>query len=267
MSRSLLLLVFLSNITLQAQVINGSFETGSGDPDPITGWTSPFCDLEMWFSSDTPGGTGSWSLQVRVEDPNQFTCYYTFDMYQYIPWLTPGPSTLKYWYKGHGGEGPPARVMVAALYEGGAPALTSGWIGGNTTTEWVYEEELFYWDGISPSADSLVVLIAGGAASNGPLYSYFDDISISGLTTSIESDVQQAPAFRPNPATDDLWIDLDQMPLSIEAFDITGRSVAMQPSGHVQHTLRINVSDLPCGPVLLRLTMSDGVRTLRFIKA
>ncbi|MDQ3101037.1 MAG: T9SS type A sorting domain-containing protein [Bacteroidota bacterium] len=260
-------LIFFSGFQMQAQVYNGSFEDSNGIPDPTGGWMMPFCDIQVAPSTDTPGGTGNWSLQVLAEDPDISTCYLTYDLYQSVSWLSPGPSTLSYWYKGHGGEGPPARVMVAYHFEGSsAPALTSGWNGGNTTTEWIYMEETFFWDGITPPADSLIVLLAGGAALNGPLYSYFDDIMITGFSTGIRSKTDRSTAFRPNPASSDLWIDLNEVPVSIEAMDMLGRSMEMEPASFTQHTLRLDVSALPAGPVVLRLQMKDALRIVRFMK-
>lgn len=266
MLRSFHCFIVFTTIILQGQVFNGSFETAAGDPDPYSGWTAPFCDIQTAPSSDTPSGTGNWSLQVRAENPDLFTCYYTSDLHQSVNWLSPGASTLSYWYKGHGGEGPPARVMVSYYFEGSTPALTSGWNGGNQTAEWVYMEELFYWDGISPPGDSLIVLIAGGAALNGPLYSYFDNIAITGFSTAVPPIANSSPAFRPNPASDDLWIDLEELPVSIKAMDLLGRTIELEAVNFNQHTLRLDVSELPAGTVVLKLQMRDTMRIVRFLK-
>ena len=78
---------------------------------------------------------------------------------------------------------------------------------------------------------------------------------------------QECPAFRPNPATDKLWVDLPDVPLSITAIDATGRSHALQNFQHRDRTLELDVSALPSGVNVLRITTRSGNHTIRFIKA
>jgi hypothetical protein len=85
---------------------------------------------------------------------------------------------LSYWAKAHNGFGPPAGVKV--VYRTGMgffPPLNSN-SDGITGTDWAYHEEIYYYDGISPPADSLLLVISAGAANDGPFYTYFDDIRL-----------------------------------------------------------------------------------------
>ncbi|MBK6541115.1 MAG: hypothetical protein IPG10_07515 [Flavobacteriales bacterium] len=268
MTRPLLLaMAVLIGLLGTAQVYNGSFENAANDPD-LSGWT-PVCPCSDPQSSlDVPGGTGIWSVDVTAEDPfdNQCLCVVTYDLVQDIPWLTPGSSTLSYWTKGHGGNGPPATVKVAYYSMGSAPSLTTPWGEGDYDTVWTYHEDPFYWDGVFPSSDSLFVLIAAGAASGGALHANFDAIEIISLSTAIGVGLPtERPAFRPNPVQDRIWIDLHEPPSSVELIDALGRTT---PLGfiHAAGTLEVDLNSAAPGMCMLLLRSGDGMRIVRFLK-
>jgi hypothetical protein len=70
----------------------------------------------------------------------------------------------------------------------------------------------------------------------------------------------------PDPATDKLWLELTDVPISITAIDATGRSCALQSFQHTSRTLEVDVSALPSGVNVLRVATSSGNHTVRFIK-
>jgi hypothetical protein len=72
---------------------------------------------------------------------------------------------------------------------------------------------------------------------------------------------------RPNPATDNLWVDLSEAPLSITAIDATGRSIQLPTFHQTGSTLEVDVSSVPPGLCVMLLKTNSGTRTLRFIKA
>ncbi len=100
-----------------------------------------------------------------------------------------------------------------------------------------------------------------------PGLKYFDNITITDLSTGIASGPALHPRYWPNPARDALCIDMNEVPTSMIAFDDTGREHelrAFQMNGPV---LEVNVGSIPPGLCVMLVKTASGVRTVRFIKA
>jgi len=95
---------------------------------------------------------------------------------------------------------------------------------------------------------------------------WFDDITLTPLSTGIPSAATRTPAFRPNPATDKLWVDLAEAPESLMAMDATGRIMPIASFTHRDHTLEVDLTGLPPGLTLMMMTSGSGTRTVRFLK-
>lgn len=256
---SLTLCILIFRISI-GQVTNGSFES-AGNPD-LTGWQQVCFMNSPSFSNNTPGGTGLWSLDMIAEHGS---CGVTYHFTQGLNWLTTGFWNLSYWTKGHGALGPPATVKVAYLYNGSAPSLTSMWGEGNYTTQWEYKQEGFYWDGIFPSLDSLIVLIAAGDAS-GSLHSYFDNIQINSVVTDIKENQINKIAFRPNPAKETMWLDITENPTVIFSYNTSGQITFLHNFTHSGRTLQVDLTDVKSGINCLMLITRTGSYIVRFLK-
>ncbi|MFZ1688969.1 MAG: hypothetical protein WAU70_16225, partial [Flavobacteriales bacterium] len=232
----------------RAQVLNGSFEYMN--LGAFTDWNYT-CECGYPTASfDTPGGTGTVSLDLTAEE--QFCpCAVTFDLYQDLPWLTPGVWTLSYWIKGHDGIGPPAAVAVAFRTGLGFPPI-SNQSPGVTDTTWTYHQDVFNWDGIYPPLDSLLLMISAGASSNGERHAYFDDIQLTSFGTGGTDITLPRLSCYPVPATDHLTIGLSEAPLELIAYDAMGRRLRTLAFTDRGSTIDVVVDALPSGCVVLR---------------
>ena len=79
-------------------------------------------------------------------------------------------------------------------------------------------------------------------------------------------DPNAQPHVRPNPATDQLWVDLPEVPASLILIDAAGRTLDVKNFTHQQHTLQLDVSNASPGLNTLLIRTSTGTRSLRFIK-
>ncbi|MBP7515880.1 MAG: hypothetical protein KA791_15140 [Flavobacteriales bacterium] len=99
-----------------------------------------------------------------------------------------------------------------------------------------------------------------------PGMKFFDDITITDLSTGMEAPTTASTRLRPNPATDRLWIDLPEVPLSITAIDASGRTHDLKNFTHRDRTLEVDVNALSGGITSLRITTNSGTQNLWFIK-
>lgn len=99
-----------------------------------------------------------------------------------------------------------------------------------------------------------------------PGMKFFDDITITDMSTGMEGAARSSPAFRPNPASDKLWFDLAETPLAITAIDASGRTHDIKNFTHRDHTFEVDVNSLPAGITLLRITTDTRTKNLRFLK-
>ena len=226
----------------------------------MNGWTVPDCHEAIIVTryiqnSPTP------CLAVRT--PDDFLCVHQHPIQQLVPWLVPGTWELRGWLAGAplGQQTYGAYISLSSSSNIGGPSLAAI---GNYGHLWTFHSQLFE---ITPGmiTDSLRVNLFAEPA--GVEYTSFDEIEIvAALPTGIAPPPGAMLNFRPNPATDKIWIDLDATLNSIVALDITGRETVIPVFDHQGHTAQVDVSLLPPGPCFLRLNTASGVRTLRFIK-
>ncbi len=148
------------------------------------------------------------------------------------------------------------------------PTLSSGIIDQN----WTYFETTAAVPASQLPGASVCVCLNGGTVTGGGSGAiggpYFDGLSIQlDLSTNIEKPLGTGSyQVRPNPATDKLWIDLSEIPLSITAIDASGRTHDLKNFSHRDHTIDVEVNSLPAGITLLRITTNSGTHHLRFLK-
>lgn len=259
MRATLALLAATAFTAANAQLVNGSFEN-NGSPD-LSGWSS-LCGMNS--SPDVPGGTGSWSITIPQID--HWTCPQDF-VYQYVPFVHCGDI----WYLGawaRTDEAAQLGMNIRFATRNGAAFEDMGG-GGFGTDQTAWSHAAINIGIFCDPSDSVFLVLEAGNAFPDSTYGtvWFDDITLTPISTSSGSfDAPPQPAFRPNPATDKLWVDLLEVPLSITAIDATGRSHALQNFQHTSRTLEVNVLDLPPGVTFLRITTPSGMRNLRFLK-
>jgi hypothetical protein len=100
-----------------------------------------------------------------------------------------------------------------------------------------------------------------------PGMKYFDDITITDLSTGAAQRDAAPSHVRPNPVTDKLWVDLTEAPTAISIRDVTGRVQVLSDFRYAGRTLEVNVGSVPPGLLVMLVKTASGVRTVRFIKA
>ncbi|MBK7425835.1 MAG: T9SS type A sorting domain-containing protein [Saprospiraceae bacterium] len=109
------------------------------------------------------------------------------------------------------------------------------------------------------------VTVSGGVAAR-PDISGFNDVVTN--VENVKSDLPSA-AF-PNPATDDLWINLNEMAeldICVEILDLNGRSLKYQSFSEGLQQIHLDVSNLGQGMYICRLQSKCGhIQVLKFIK-
>lgn len=241
-----------------AQLINGSFENGA------YGWTVPCECATPSFSSDVAPGTGNQCIGLENVHLD-CGCMLQSVVSQPTPWVTPGTWQLIGWIKSAvPGDVPGSRITLSdgALFS--TPAVVNVW---SFAGQWEYVEATFGVEDFI-NTDSLRVSLVPDDGNQQPLTRcYFDNIQLSapqGIVT--DAGTLENLHFRPNPATDKLWVDLKDVPLSITSTDACGRMHALKYFTHRDHTLEVDVSALPSGVNVLRITTSSGTWLLQFIR-
>jgi hypothetical protein len=245
-------------VSMQAQLVNGSFENGSA------GWNVPCACAPAYSTADVPGGTGNYSL--ALDNVNlSCLCMLFSPVDQFVPWMTPGPWQFSAWIKSAvPGDQPGSRISLSAGSPFSTPSLSDMWSYAGT---WEYVVDTLAIDQ-SVVLDSLrISLIPDDGNLQPPSLCYFDHIQLTSLlSTGVPQRASLAPAFRPNPASDQLWIDLPESPHSLQLFDAQGHSVPVPQVVPSAHRLELSVSALPAGLYLLSMATARGSETVRFVK-
>jgi len=114
-----------------------------------------------------------------------------------------------------------------------------------------------------------ITMSASGSNPEAGSYLYVDNLSFSGIIAGVENtEITGSFKIFPNPATQDIQIDLSGLKSSAQQFEIThltGKTVATKPSnGSLLQT--ISVAELPAGNYLIRIFTPKGVVTQRILK-
>ena len=83
--------------------------------------------------------------------------------------------------------------------------------------------------------------------------------------TGIEQTAFEKPLFYPNPATDKLYLQSDEIVKSIRITNLSGNLILLiQPN--TRGNITIPVSELSAGNYILQLTTGSGIKVSKFIK-
>lgn len=258
MRLSLLSLVLISSTATNAQLINGSFENGTD------GWNVPCeCAPAMYSPDGAPGGGGQC---IGLENVHlDCGCMLFSAMEQFTPWLTPGPWRLSGWIKSAvPGDEPGSRIAITD-----GPVFSSGVIANiwSYAGSWEFKEATFNLNGSEDVENMRISLVPDDGNQQPAALCYFDNIQLTFmLSTGVADPALKTLAFRPNPATDKLWVDLAESPSSIVCTDATGRELPLQTFRNTGRTVEVDVSSVPPGLSVIVLKTASGTRTVRFIK-
>lgn len=266
MRKYITIIASISSIAVAAQVINGSFEDG------LNGWS--YVAWDDWdigpaLTSDTPLDGGDAALELPTTSAQASLHNRAF---QVVDSLVPGGTyRIGGWarpYFNAGLESPSISLCYNDItFSPVADTYSAVFL---FTGEWVHEEVLFMLAPDLPPNTSFRFVVNSGQSWLGPTVATpFDNVfmELELSTTLARVDHSKYPAFRPNPATDKLWIDLPEAPLSITAIDGTGRSIPLHTFHHNGGSLEVDVSSVPPGLCVMQVNLISGMRTIRFIKA
>lgn len=251
-----------------AQLVNGGFEDGLNGwqeflsyPDGMTG--------PIALIADVPSGGGVHSLAVPMPTEEVATVHQVF---QPLPPIPTGTSVLISGWMRSGFSGPwyasPSIALCTCDSNGFATPIAPPLVhqGGSA---WAYEQGSVMVSSAPPDGSvHCIGLDSGLNPTQLQQTALFDQIfmQLDPSTGPPDLAFPDQPGFRPNPATDKLWVDLPDAPISVTAIDATGRTHALQNFQHRDRTLELDVSTLPSGVNMVRILLPSGNLTIRFIK-
>ena len=240
-----------------AQLVNGSFEEGLNAWEP-TPWVSSLV-------ADAAPDQGTTCLQISSEQ------WFPATVFQPLPGLVQGEiirfggwiKSVNSWFQ----EQPRMAICIctnAGVLQPLEPSLAS------TAPQWAFLEDTIDLTSPLPPGTSYGICVSGSIHAASTVFdARFDGIFIEPVialgTTS--PDTHPAIGAYPNPAMDQLRIDLPGTAISILAIEASGRTHELKNFTHRDRTLEVDVNALPVGICLLRITTASGTHAVRFVKA
>lgn len=264
MKKTFTLLLIITGITTQGQLLNGSFEDDGNAPS-MAYWQHE-CNAPMSFADAAPG-SGLWCAQK--EYGNTQGCFPSH-LYQTIPDMGDGEIwTLTGWARIDSGLTTTLVGVQLGKKDVNSTISGSDWDATDATT-WTF---LSVTDTIllNPGDTGAVVLNAG--LVGGPLfgYAFFDGIElIEGSINGIEGNAAPALSLYPSPADNELFIGNSGFGdrVDVYVYDLSGKLVhdhsGLAPRNRT--TIQLDTSDLTTGTYLLQLIDGNQVWSARFYK-
>lgn len=243
-----------------AQLVNGSFENVDGWD--LTGWTSS-CQ-NAFFGIGQPDN-GNWSTSVPHGETNG-SCYAS-NLVQFVPAIQDGATwTLDGWCHNMltGFSDPYIGIGMGIKHEDGwweyftsAQMNTGNWTHLSVTNSF----------SMAAGDTAFVILNAGIVSGNGTgAWAEFDGFTLTDLSTGLQGEGEHnTPAFIVDRSTGTLRVELTGPVSSILLVDAIGREQVLRTVHHTERTLEVDMSSIPPGSYVMRMTTASGIRTLRFI--
>lgn len=242
---------------LVAQLQNGGFENaGAFD---LTGWTSTPC-ADVSGSSDVPAGGGTHSVALRASCAD--VCNYALDsnyILQEIPWVTDGMALHLSWWWNKTNTNPYAIAWFGTVNGG---VFNDTFSVAGTMGDWIFYET-FIIAAIDPGEVAAIALGGGMSLSNTDT-AWFDEVVVEPVA-GIDERTQRI-AFRPNPAHDELWVDLTEPAIEVIHLDPLGRRSPINTSRFDGRTLHVRLDGFAQGQHVLLLRTTSGMQQVRFMK-
>ncbi|MEP6646111.1 MAG: T9SS type A sorting domain-containing protein [Saprospiraceae bacterium] len=239
-------LLFIS-LSSFSQILNGSFENGSGPDLSYWQWT---CGGESF--NKAPEGGGNWS--IKVEGGNVKGCWPGY-AYQKIPSVSSSQSFI---------------LSAMSYTEGSIPigiyfgTINKGVITrmeGDTTSAKSWKPLSIQSNFNLAAGDTAVVILFGGVAG-GPVqpYGYFDLVTLDETTGVQPVAENESVTIFPNPFSSEITISLDNEIQNgmLSIFNNIGQEVK-HVSNLSGHTFSLDRGDLTAGLYFLRLTNNGKV--------
>ena len=240
------------------------------------GW-GHWCDWQ--FVPDVPPNGGVVSVLMPVVSGISPDCFVDDGLqpliYQELPGVQIGDDlVIHFWSKALADDPNDAMWMSSTVI--------LGWLTGPTTFEYDGFSNNYQTGGAPvtwgenvvsmtcgniPFGSTPVLFLGGHGFATSPGVIYLDNVEVETIITSVAATEQPTVQLHPNPATDQLWVDLAQAPTSVEIIDALGRRLAPVSFGHQGRTLEVDVSRAVPGICTLVLHMPAGQRMLRFLKS
>ncbi len=155
------------------------------------------------------------------------------------------------------------RDTVAYVYEA---------LGGMAMSWASFTIPVNYMNGDYP--DSCIIILSASQANNVPAiansYLYVDELAFTGTVAGISESISSRNIYvSPNPSSDKLILDLSSIKdnlTSVEIYDVQGKFVKSVEKVIVGKMSPIDISDIPKGNYILKVSTKEGSITKNFIK-
>jgi hypothetical protein len=264
-------MILLASVTANVspgQLVNGSFEDG------LNGW-----HVHNYFGPDTAslttevapdGGVQSMAMHI-----NGYDVAFENQVVQYLGDLTPGTMVqfggwMRALVAGFTMDTPQSITLCTCDSAGYAYPVGPDLIYTGPPYSWTFHQAMLtIIDPPTPGTTHCLKLGSGVVYQNLNFQAWFDLIFFQVDASTGTADISPWGTLpsRPNPATDKLWVDLSEAPLSITAIDAIGRTHDLKNFNHRDNTLEVEVNTLTAGICLLRITTATGTHAIRFVKA
>ena len=266
-------LLLLSAVGSRAQSIpNPGFESNCNFD--LTGWNW-FCTSPDYYYTD--GHNSCYALLLPTSDDNS-PCYSSgqlIGMHTLMSGVQAGvPYQLTLW-ENMSGPDISSDVGMFAMPSGQTPTSFGEGVGlqawpvgiGNPSFQWIQDFIPFTIPVQYAGMDFYFFIEYSASPDPIPGTKMFDDIAITDLSTGIGERSAISLRAYPNPAVDLLTIQLDEVPISVNVVDATGRTFSLPTFHRIGLALRMDVSSVPPGLCVMLVKTASGTRTVRFIKA
>ncbi len=126
-----------------------------------------------------------------------------------------------------------------------------------------------YVNGDSPDS-AIIILSASGSSPVANSYLYVDNLAFAGTVLGISnSNIETKISIFPNPASDKVILDLSSLKagkVSVAIFDVAGRQLKTIDNLDVSSNSPIDISFLPKGNFMLKISNGSEIITKNFIK-
>ena len=268
MRKYITIIASISSIAVAAQVINGSFEDG------LNGWQAHYFPAPdtLSLSNEVPFGGGLHSLVVPI---NGYDVAIENQVVQPLGLLAPGTAVVFGGWMRSTVAGPifdvePSIALCTCDSQGFTTPVGTELFYIGPQYSWTLHQTTFTTVDAPPEGHMHCLKLGSGIVyQNLGFNVWFDEVFLNVDLSTIASEPGRPsiPRSHPNPATDKLWIDLPEAPLSIAAIDGTGRSIPLRTFHHNGRTVEVDVSSVPPGLCVMQVNLISGMRTIRFIKA
>lgn len=264
-------IIILASITANVspgQLVNGSFEDG------MDGWQVPnYVGLDaVSLSTEVPTGGGVQSMAMHI---NGYDVAFENIIFQPVGNFAPG-TVVQFggWMRTlvpiYAMDTPPTITFCTCDSNGYAIPVGPDLFYTGPHYSWTFHQATLTIADQLPTGTTHCLKLGGGVVyQNLNFQAWFDHLFFQVDESTGTADISPLGAlhFRPNPATDKLWVDLPEVPTSITAVDATGRTFQLRSFQQTGRTLEVDVSSVPPGLCVMLLKTNSGDRTLRFIKA